>query len=78
MGFGLTMLAEGAGAPAVVSASDFEGITTALSTQINVTTIVGVLSACIGAVVGICFLYWGIRKVVRMMMSALKRGKLKI
>lgn len=73
---GLTMLADGSSS--VVSASDFSGITDALSAQINVTTIVGVLSACIAAVVGICFLYWGIRKVVRMMMSALKRGRLKI
>lgn len=62
----------------IVTASDFEGIITALQAQINVTTIVAVLSACIGAVIGICFLYWAIRKVVKMMMSALKRGKLKV
>lgn len=62
----------------VVQATDIQGVIAALQAQINVTTIVGVIAAVIGACIGIAFLYWAIRKVIRAMMSALKRGKVSV
>lgn len=61
-----------------VSASDWSSITTAISEQISVATVVGVLASCIGACIGLVFMWWGVRKVTKMIMAAFKRGKLRI
>lgn len=64
--------------PTVVNSSDWQDVITAIQTQISVTTIVEVLAACIGVCIGLVFFWWGVRKVVRMLMTAFKRGKLRI
>ena len=66
------------GEATAVSASDLTSITTAIGAQITVANIVGVLSAGITAVIGICFAWWGARKLAGMFMKAFKRGKLRI
>jgi len=72
------MLLDGEVANGAVSAADWSSITTAIGNQISVSTIVAVLASCVTACVGLVFMWWGVRKVVRMIMSAFKRGKLKI
>lgn len=61
-----------------VTPTDWSAITTALEAQISVSTVVGVLASCIGACVGLVFMWWGVRKVVKMIMAAFKRGKLRL
>ena len=63
---------------AAVSSSDFAGVLEAITNQISVATIVEILVACVGASVGLAFMWWGVRKVVRALMSAFKSGKIKI
>ena len=66
--------AEEAGAT-VVSSTDWAPIITAMTGQISVTTVVGVISTAIGAGIGLVFMWWGGRKAVRTLMSAFRKGK---
>lgn len=61
-----------------VTANDWADVTTAVTQQVSVSTVVGVLASCIGACITLVFMWWGARKVVKMLMSAWKRGKLRI
>lgn len=72
----MMMLLETSATP--VSYSDFSSIFTALQGQISVSTIVGVLAAVVGACIGLVFMWWGIRKVVRMLMAAFRKGKISV
>lgn len=74
MGNFVSML--GAGTP--VTNSDWATVITALTDQVSVATVVGVLAAAVGAGVGLVFMWWGLRKMVRMIMAAFKRGKLSV
>lgn len=74
-GFFAPLLADASG---TVTASDWSDIVTAIQAQISVSTVVAVLASCVGACIALVFMWWGIRKVVRMIMTAFKRGKLKI
>lgn len=65
------------GATAITSA-DFTSVLTALQGQISVATVVEVLAVVAGACVGLAFMWWGVRKVVRALMSAFKKGKVSL
>lgn len=69
-----TMLLEGT----VVSASDFQSVIDALTAQISVSTVVGVLAVTVTACVGLAFMWWGVRKVTGGIMSAFRKGKVSI
>lgn len=60
-----------------VDASAWQPVLDALSSQISVTTVIGVIAAVIGGGIGLVFMWWGTRKAVRGIMSAATRGKLK-
>lgn len=61
-----------------VSYSDFESVITALSAQISVSTVVGVLASVAALCVGLAFMWWGVRKAVRSLMSAFRKGKVSV
>lgn len=61
-----------------VSASDFQSVLTALQEQISVSTVVGVLAVAAGAAVGLAFMWWGVRRLVRTLMAAFKKGKVNL
>ena len=61
-----------------ISSTDWASIMTALTGQISVATVVGVLASIATACVGLCFMWWGVRKSVKALMSAFKKGKLRI
>lgn len=46
-----------------------------MTAQISVSTIVGVLASGMAAVIGIVFMWWGVRKVAKMLFSAFRKGK---
>lgn len=70
----MTYLAEAT----AVSATDFQSVLDTLQSQISVSTIVGVLVVAAGAAVGLAFMWWGVRKLVRVLMSAFKKGKVSL
>lgn len=61
----------------VVDVAQFSGVLDILTSQISVSTIMGVITATIGAGIGLVFMWWGVRKLVRAVMSAFKSGRLK-
>lgn len=61
-----------------VTAADWSAVTTAIGEQISVSTVAAVIASCVTACIALVFFWWGVRKVVRMIMTAFKRGKLKI
>lgn len=62
----------------VVTAADWSSIITALTNQISVSTVVGVLATLVTAGVGLAFMWWGARKAVGSLMSAFKKGRVSI
>lgn len=61
-----------------VSTTDFQSILTTLQGQISVSTVVSVLAVAAGAAVGLAFMWWGVRKLTRVLMSAFKKGKVSL
>lgn len=59
----------------VVTSTDWKPIIDAMTGQISVTTVVGVVATAIGAGIGLVFMWWGGRKAVRTLMSAFRKGK---
>lgn len=70
-----TFLAETAGA---VSASDWSSVISAMTSQISVATVVGVLATLVAAGIGLVFMWWGVRKAIGSLMSAFRKGKMKV
>lgn len=61
-----------------VTASDWESVITAMTGQVSVATIVGVLDTVVAACIGIVFMWWGVRKAVRALMAAFRKGKISV
>ena len=61
-----------------ITATDFTSILTTLQEQISVSSVVGVLAVAAGAAVGLAFMWWGVRKLTRVLMSAFKKGKVSL
>lgn len=56
----------------VVSWSDFSSVINALTAQFSVSTIVAYLAALVAAVIGLNFMWWGVRKGYSKIMAAAK------
>ena len=56
--------------------SDLSSVLTAITNQISVTTVIAVLAGAIGASIGLVFMWWGVRKLIRVIMSAFRKGRL--
>lgn len=50
----------------------------AVKTQISVTTVVEVLAYAAAIAVALVFMWWGVRKVSAIIMSAFRKGKLSL
>ena len=61
----------------VVSSSDWASVIEAMTGQISVSTVVGVLATVVGAGIGLVFTWWGVRKAARSLMAAFRSGKLR-
>lgn len=62
----------------VVDSTAWSSVLDALTAQISVPTVVGVIAATITAGISLVFMWWGVRKLVRSLMSAFRSGKLKV
>lgn len=57
------------------STAELSTIINTITGSINVTSIVGMIAAMITACIGIVFMWWAIRKGIRVIMSAVRKGK---
>lgn len=74
----LMPLADPAPAPKVVTASDWASVITAMTSQISVSTVVGVLATLVTAGIGLVFLWWGVRKAVGSLMGSFRSGRIRL
>lgn len=65
-------------APKVVTASDWASVISAMTSQISVSTVVGVLATLVTAGIGLVFLWWGVRKAVGSLMGSFRSGRIRL
>lgn len=61
-----------------VDATAWSDVMSALTAQVSVSTIVGVLTTLVTAGIGLVFMWWGVRKALRSLMSAFRKGKMSL
>lgn len=61
-----------------VDATAWSSVMEALTAQVSVSTIVGVLATLVTAGIGLVFMWWGVRKALRSLMSAFRNGKMSL
>lgn len=64
--------------PSVVTAKDWASVITAMTSQISVSTVVGVLATLVTAGIGLVFLWWGVRKAVGSLMGSFRSGRIRL
>lgn len=62
----------------VVTAADWSSVITALTSQVSVSTIIAALATFMAASIGIVFMWWGLRKAVRTLMGAFRKGRISV
>lgn len=66
------------GSSTTVTASDWTSVITAMTGQISVSTVVAVLATLVTAGIGLVFMWWGVRKAIRSLMAAFRKGKMSL
>ena len=64
--------------PTVISPTDWAPVMTALTGQVSVSTIVGTLATLVTGGIGLVFMWWGVRKALRSLMAAFRKGKMSL
>lgn len=59
------------------TAADWKPVIDAITAQVSVSTVIAVLGTVVAGGIGLVFMWWGLRKATRAIMSAFKSGKLK-
>lgn len=54
------------------------GVMTTLTTQINVANIIGLVATGLGIAVGFMLAWFGVRKLIRIITTAMQNGKVKV
>lgn len=62
----------------VVTAKDWASVISAMTGQISVSTVVGVLATLVTAGIGLVFLWWGVRKAVGSLMGSFRSGRIRL
>ena len=62
----------------VVTANDWAPVISAMTSQISVSTVVGVLATLVTAGIGLVFLWWGVRKAVGSLMGSFRSGRIRL
>lgn len=63
------------GSTTIVGPDAWAPVLAAMTGQISVTTIIGVLAACVGAAIGFVFMWWGVRKLLSTFFSGFRKGR---
>lgn len=61
-----------------VTYSDFSTIITAVTGQVSVETVVGILAQAATISIGLVFMWWGVRKVSKVLFSAFRKGRFSV
>lgn len=66
------------GGSSTVAPADWAPVITELTNQVSVSTIIGALATFVAAGIGLVFMWWGLRKGIRSLMGAFRKGKLSV
>lgn len=61
-----------------ITSSSFSGVITAITAQISVSTVAEVLTYAAGIAIALVFFWWGVRKALRVLMSAFRKGRMSV
>lgn len=61
-----------------ITSSSFSGIISAITGQISVTTVAEVLTYAAGLAIALVFFWWGVRKALKVLMSAFRKGRMSV
>lgn len=61
-----------------ITSTSFSGVITAITAQISVTTVAEVLTYAAGIAIALVFFWWGVRKALRVLMSAFRKGRMSV
>ena len=61
-----------------VTAADWAAVISAMTGQISVSTVVGVLATLVTAGIGLVFMWWGVRKAVGSLMGSFRSGRIRL
>ncbi len=72
---GMAFAEDGAAAGGTFSTTELSSIIQTVTNVLNVQSIVGMIAAMLTACMGLVFMWWAIRKGIKVIMSALRKGK---
>lgn len=72
------LMASGGSSFTATTASDWAPVITALTAQITVQQIIAVLATLVVSGIGLVFMWWGVRKALRSLMAAFRKGKMSL
>lgn len=58
-----------------ITSSSFSSVISAITGQISVATVVEVLAYAAGLAIGFVFMWWGVRKALKVLMKAFRSGR---
>lgn len=61
-----------------ITSSSFSGVITAITSQLSITTVAEVLTYAAGIAIALVFFWWGVRKALRVLMSAFRKGRMSV
>ena len=61
-----------------ITYTDFQSIIEGIQAQISISSVVSILATGVGIAVGFAFMWWGVRKLIKVLMSAFKKGKVSL
>lgn len=61
-----------------VTAADWASVISAMTSQISVSTVVGVLATLVTAGIGLVFMWWGVRKAIGSLMGSFRSGRIRL
>lgn len=59
-----------------ITFADFKSVIDAITAQVSVSSVVGVLAAAAAIAITFVFMWWGVRKVTKMVMGSARSGKI--
>lgn len=61
-----------------ITSSSFSGVISAITAQLSVSTVAEVLTYAAGIAVALVFFWWGVRKALRVIMGAFRKGRMSV
>lgn len=58
-----------------VTYSTFSDVVSAITGQVSVTNILGIIAGVVAAAIVLVFMWWGVRKIIQVIFSAFRKGR---